>query len=115
MGGRTALIEVAKNAFEGLVSVIKPVTEGFREIFPPMTAEKLFNITNALKEFTSHLKLSDSASANLKSTFKGIFAILDIGTFYKLDNTLNRFIKEVVFLDYFIKIDKPIAKTTSDF
>lgn len=35
--------------------------------------------------------------------------------FYKLDNTLNRFIKEVVFLDYFIKIDKPIAKTTSDF
>ena len=79
MGGRTALIEVAKNAFEGLVSVIKPVTEGFREIFPPMTAEKLFNITNALKEFTSHLKLSDSASANLKSTFKGIFAILDIG------------------------------------
>ena len=79
MGGRTALIEVAKNAFEGLVSVIKPVTEGFREIFPPMTAEKLFNITNALKEFTSHLKLSDSASANLKSTFKGIFAVLDIG------------------------------------
>ena len=79
MGGRTALIEAAKNAFEGLVSVIKPVTEGFREIFPPMTAEKLFNITNALKEFTSHLKLSDSASANLKSTFKGIFAILDIG------------------------------------
>ena len=79
MGGRTALIEAAKNAFEGLASVIKPVTEGFREIFPPMTAEKLFNITNALKEFTSHLKLSDSASANLKSTFKGIFAILDIG------------------------------------
>ena len=79
MGGRTALIEAAKNAFEGLASVIKPVTEGFREIFPPMTAEKLFNITNALKEFTSHLKLSDSASANLKSTFKGIFAIRDIG------------------------------------
>ena len=79
MGGRAALIEAAKNAFEGLASVIKPVTEGFREMFPPMTAEKLFNITNALKEFTSHLKLSDSASANLKSTFKGIFAILDIG------------------------------------
>lgn len=79
LGGRTALIEAAKNAFEGLASVVKPVSEGFREIFPPMTSERLYNITNALKEFTSHLKLSDSASANLKSTFKGIFAILDIG------------------------------------
>ncbi len=79
MGGRTALIEAAKNAFEGLASVVKPISEGFREIFPPMTAERLYNITNALKEFTSHLKLSDSASANLKSTFKGIFAVLDIG------------------------------------
>ena len=79
MGGRTALIEAAKNAFEGLASVVKPISEGFREIFPPMTAERLYNITNALKEFTSHLKLSDTASANLKSTFKGIFAILDIG------------------------------------
>lgn len=79
MGGRTALIDAAKNAFEGLASVIKPISEGFREIFPPMTAGKLYNMTTALKEFTSHLKLSDSASANLKSTFKGIFAILDIG------------------------------------
>ena len=79
LGGRTAVIEAVKNAFGGLVSVIKPVKEGFREIFPPMTAERLYNITNALKEFTSHLKLSDSASANLKSTFKGVFALLDIG------------------------------------
>lgn len=78
LGGRTALIEALKNAFEGLVSVVKPVSEGFREIFPSMTSEKLYAMTTALKEFTSHLKLSDTASANLKSTFKGLFAILDI-------------------------------------
>lgn len=78
MGGRTALIEALKNACEGLGSVIKPIGEGFREIFPKMTSEQLYNMTVALKEFTSHLKLSDTASANLKSTFKGLFAILDI-------------------------------------
>ena len=78
MGGRTALIDAAKNAFQGLISVVTPVKEAFREIFPPITAEKLMNMTNALKDFTSRLKLSDTASANLKSTFKGLFAVLDI-------------------------------------
>lgn len=78
MGGRTALIEAAKNAFEGLASVVKPISEGFREIFPPITSERLYNLTVGLKEFTSHLKLSESASKNLKNTFKGLFAILDI-------------------------------------
>lgn len=79
LGGRTAVIDAIKNAFGALVSVVKPVKDAFREIFPPMTSQQLYNMTVALKEFTSHLKLSDTASANLKKTFKGIFAVLDIG------------------------------------
>lgn len=78
LGGRTALIEACKNAFEGVLSIIKPVKEAFREIFPPMTAQQLYNITDALRKLTSHLKLSDENSKNLKRTFKGLFAILDI-------------------------------------
>ncbi len=124
MGGRTALIEAAKNAFEGLASVVKPISEGFREIFPPMTAERLYNITNALKEFTSHLKLSDSASANLKSTFKGIFAVLDIGKqafsalfnaifplFGGLDNLGGGILKVTgSFGDWLVNLDEVIKK-----
>ena len=34
LGGRTALIEAVRNAFEGVLSIIKPVKEAFREIFP---------------------------------------------------------------------------------
>lgn len=79
MGGREDLIDAFRNAFEGLASVVKPVKEAFREIFPPMTAKNLANITKSLKEFTSHLKLSESQSAKVKSTFKGFFAALDIG------------------------------------
>lgn len=78
MGGRTALIKAAKNAFEGLASIVKPISEGFREIFPPITSERLYNLTVGLKELASHLKLSESASKNLKNTFKGLFAVLDI-------------------------------------
>ncbi len=79
LGGRTAVIDAVKNGFGALVSVVKPVKDAFREIFPPTTSRQLYNMTVALKEFTSHLKLSDTASANLKRTFKGIFAVLDIG------------------------------------
>lgn len=79
LGGRTAVIDAIKNAFGALVSVVKPVKDAFREVFPPTTSQQLYNMTVALKEFTSHLKLSDTASANLKRTFKGIFAVLDIG------------------------------------
>ncbi len=79
LGGRTTVIDAMKNAFGALVSVVKPVKDAFREIFPPTTSQQLYNMTVALKEFTSHLKLSDTASANLKRTFKGIFAVLDIG------------------------------------
>lgn len=78
LGGRTKLIEALKNVFEGVQSVIKPIYEAFREIFPPTTAQQLYDITENLRKFTANLKLSDTASANLKSTFKGLFAILDI-------------------------------------
>ena len=79
LGGRAAVIDAVKNAFGALVSVVKPVKDAFREIFPPTTSQQLYNMTVALKEFTSRLKLSDTASANLKKTFKGVFAVLDIG------------------------------------
>ena len=78
MGGREVLIEALKNAFEGLVSVATPIREAFREMFPPMTSSKLLKLTESFRNFTSKLKLSDEASDNLKRTFKGLFAILDI-------------------------------------
>jgi len=78
LGGRDALIESVKNAFNGLLSVIKPVKEAFSEIFPPITSEQLFGFTTGLKNLTEKFKLSDTASANLKRTFKGLFAVVDI-------------------------------------
>lgn len=78
LGGRDDLLASVKNSFGGLLSVIQPVREAFREIFPPMTGKRLAEITGNLKELTSHLKLSSETSGNLKNTFKGLFAMLDI-------------------------------------
>ena len=78
MGGRADLIEALGNAFKFVMSVIEPVGEAFREIFSPITSQQLFDLTSGLKEFTSHLKLTDEQSAKIKSTFKGLFAVVDI-------------------------------------
>ena len=78
LGGRDDLIESFWNVWEGIGSIVKPIKEAFRDLFPPMTAERLAAFTKALKEFTAKLKLSDSASDKLKRTFKGLFAILSI-------------------------------------
>lgn len=78
LGGRTYLIDAAKNAFDGMLSVVKPIGEAFRDVFPPMTARNLANITWQIKEFTKGLRLSDESMKNLHDTFRGVFSIFDI-------------------------------------
>ena len=78
LGGRTALLESFKNIISGIGSVIKPISEAFRDIFPPMTAKRLFELTDKFREFTSKLKLSDDNAKKLKETFKGLFSIASI-------------------------------------
>lgn len=78
LGGRTMMIEAIKNVFEGLVSVAKPVREAFNEIFPPMTGKQLAEITERIRDLTAKFKMGEESSKNLKNTFKGVFAALDI-------------------------------------
>ena len=77
--GRENLIQALWNAFDGLMSVIKPVKEAFREIFPPVTGEQLYKLTEQIRDFTAKLKLSDEQAAKVKSVFKGLFSVIDIG------------------------------------
>ena len=80
-GGRNDVIESLQNVFKAIGSVVKPIKEAFNDIFPVDLDDKvngLVKFTKGLKEFTEKLKLSDTASDNLKRTFKGLFAIVDI-------------------------------------
>ena len=78
-GGRTMLVESLKNSFEGLMSIIKPIKEAFSEIFPPITAKQLIEITERIRDLTAKFKLNNKQSAKLKSTFKGLFSIIKLG------------------------------------
>ena len=83
-GGREMAIESLKNAFEGLLSIIRPIKEAFREVFPPMTSKKLLEITENIRDLTKNFKLTDTQAENLKKVFKGLFSIINVGwTFIK--------------------------------
>lgn len=79
LGGRTALIDGFKNIFEGILSIVKPIKEAFRDIFPPLTANQLLTFTENFRDLTAKLKINDEVADKLKRTFKGVFSILDIG------------------------------------
>lgn len=78
LGGRTALIDAIRNAWNALLSIITPIKEAFRDIFPPLTAERLAEISNNIRDFTENLKLSEKQQSHLHNTFRGIFSILKV-------------------------------------
>lgn len=125
MGGRKDLLEGFKNIFEGLVSVIKPIGEAFREIFPPMTAEQLLAITENFKNLTAKFKIGDSTVDKLKRTFKGLFAAVDIviqlfkgmskliGPIFRLLGKVGSVVLDVAayFGDWIVSLDQFIKKS----
>lgn len=78
VGGRTMLFDGIKSAFEGILSILKPIKEAFREVFPPITLQQLVNVTKGFKNLAEKLKISEETADKLKRTFKGIFSVFDI-------------------------------------
>lgn len=78
LGGRNSLIEAFWNTWEAAGAVIAPVKEAFRDIFPSITAERLAELTERLKEFTAKLKISDETAGKIKTAFKGVFSVFSI-------------------------------------
>ncbi len=68
-----------KNVFEGVVSVLKPIRDAFRDIFPKKTGQDLYDLTVRFRDFAKSLAIGPQTAENLKRTFKGFFAILSIG------------------------------------
>lgn len=79
LGGRTALIQTIANVFNAVMAVVKPVKDAFREIFPPASAQRLYEITVAIRDFTERLKIGGETAGKLQRVFAGIFAVFGIG------------------------------------
>lgn len=79
LGGRQAVIDALTSAFEELSKIVKPIGEAFREIFPPLTAQKLYDLTVQFKNLVTQFKIGEGGLANIKKVFKGVFSLVDIG------------------------------------
>jgi tape measure domain-containing protein len=79
LGGRTVLIDSIRIAFQNVGKILKPIKQAFRDIFPPTTGKDLFRLTLLFQKFAKALEPSPATVENLRRTFRGLFAILDIG------------------------------------
>lgn len=78
INGRWLLINSFKNIGQGLITVIKAIGSAWRDIFPAMQAEQLFNLIAGFHKLTTQMKVSDETAKKIRRTFKGLFAALDI-------------------------------------
>lgn len=77
--GRELLIESVWNIIKGIASILKPIKEAWDETFAGPSAEAVYQLVAGFEKLTSKLNISFSTSLKIKSAFKGLFAVLDIG------------------------------------
>lgn len=78
LGGRADLIEGIKNIFEGLGTVIKPIKQAFRDIFPRKTGKDLADLTEKFRKFSETFRIDPGTADALRRTFRGVFAVFHI-------------------------------------
>jgi tape measure domain-containing protein len=78
-GGREYLIKGVEFAFRALMDILRPIGEAFRQVFPATTGRQLADITHRFQNFTASLVPTKETVDNIRRTFAGLFAVLNIG------------------------------------
>ena len=78
--GRYLLFNSFKNVGQSLVKIFQAMGQAWKEVFPPMTGDQLFNIIAGMHKLSTYLVMSDETADKLKRTFKGVFAIIGLVT-----------------------------------
>lgn len=79
LGGRDLLIQGLTDAVSSLGTILTPIKEAFREIFPRTTAQTLFELTERFANFAKSLAVGGETAEKIKSIFSGFFAVIEIG------------------------------------
>lgn len=78
--GRELLIDSFRNILSSLGNIMKGVRDAFKEVFPPMTSEQLYNLIEGFHSLTEKLKVGKEGGEKIKRTFKGLFSVAGIVT-----------------------------------
>ena len=77
MGGRQNILDGLVAALDGLNNIITPIKEAFSEIFPPVTAQTLLDISTGFENLMVKFRdFSAGAAPVVKDVFTAIFSVI---------------------------------------
>ena len=77
MGGRQNILDGLTAALEGLNNILTPIKEAFSDIFPPITAQTLLDISTQFENLMVRFRnFSSEAAPVVKDVFTAIFSTL---------------------------------------
>jgi tape measure domain-containing protein len=79
MGGRTKLLYAFGSGFKSLRIAMQPLKRAFRDVFPPMTANRLKDLTISFGRFMVAIRPGTQTIVNMGKIFNGLFSALKIG------------------------------------
>lgn len=77
--GRDMAMEGVKNILSALHDVIISVRLGFEDVFPPITGQKLIELSKSFLEFTKKLSITETHFTDIRKISKGVFSIFHMG------------------------------------
>lgn len=72
-GGRTAIIDGLANVMESFQKIMRGIGMAWDMVFPPMTGQKLVELSKGFKELTEKFKITDQMAGKIGRVFKGLF------------------------------------------
>ena len=70
-GGRTAVIEGLTNVMQSFQKVMRGISMAWEMVFPPMTGQRLVDLSNKFKDLTEKFKITDQTAGKIGAVFKG--------------------------------------------
>ena len=78
--GRVLFFESLSNLLSPIATLLTAVGTAFRDAFPPMQSDTLYNLIDGFHSFTEALVPTPETVDHLTRTLKGLFAIIDLLT-----------------------------------
>lgn len=77
--GRDLLLQGLWNIYYSITNVVNLIKEAWREVFPQITAERLYGLTKSFTAFTARLRKSSESMEGFRSFLVAVFSVLKGG------------------------------------
>ena len=76
LGGQKELFGIFNDALDSLLSIINPIKQAFKDVFPPVTGKQLFDLTKKVHDLVKGMKLSEEQAKRLHDTIVPVLNVV---------------------------------------